>query len=328
MRRILPAVDLPVPRWSTRLPAPGFAVLLGRRDVLKAFAALLGVLAAPVGRIERAWAARRGRYFTAHERATLGAYVDRIIPPDRDPGARALGVPQYIEGFLTALDGPIPRIYAGGPFSGRTPFPDNHRGVPGKRRPKNSFRRFLPLTYQQELQWRAELFGSAVVPEVAALDGQNGGTPLIGLRDLYRTSLEMIDTVAVENHGKPFVRLKTEQQDDVFTKMEGFTPDPRREATFNDIVIRHTLEGCFGPPEYGGNIGRRGWKMIGLEGDSQPLGYSIFDRRIDDYRERPGHPMTTVNPDEVDGARPLTGDGARMQASIVTLTAAFSGGNC
>src|SRR5207247_1900993 len=73
-------------------------------------------------------------------------------------------------------------------------------------------------------------------------------------------------------------------------------PDPRRGDTFLDLVIEHTLEGCFAVPEYGGNHRRGGWKMIGLEGDDQPLGYSIFSRQKNDYNERADHPMTTPNP--------------------------------
>ena len=69
--------------------------------------------------------------------------------------------------------------------------------------------------------------------------------------------------------------------------------------------------------------------MLGLEGDSQPLGYSIFDSVADVYRERADHPMTTVNPDEVNGPRPLTADGQKLQTNIATLANAVAGdGEC
>src|SRR5215831_11478837 len=118
MRRFTPPSGEGPQRWSTLPATPTVTVLLGRRAFLKALGVLVAAIAAPVTRIERTWAARRGRFFTGHERATLAAYVDRIIPPDHDPGAKALGVPQYIEGLLTAFDGTTPRIYAGGPYSG------------------------------------------------------------------------------------------------------------------------------------------------------------------------------------------------------------------
>ncbi len=65
------------------------------------------------------------RFFTPAERATLEALVDRIFPADHDPGALALGAVSYIERLLTAFEGADPpRIYAGGPLSGRQPFAD------------------------------------------------------------------------------------------------------------------------------------------------------------------------------------------------------------
>jgi hypothetical protein len=296
---------------------------MGRREFLKAAAIVLAAMAAPLTRVERAWATTRGRYFTASERATLEAYVDRIIPPDQDPGAAALGVHHYIENLLTAFDRKVPRIYAGGPFSNRNPYPDYTTGTPGHHRPKDSFRHFLPLTRLQELNWRAEIFGSAGLPDVSALDGQNGGTPLMGLRDVYRAGLAMIDTIAMQAHGARFVALGTPLRDAVFKRMEGYTPDPRRDS-FNDIVIRHTLEGCYGAPEYGGNRHLRGWQMLGLEGDAQPLGYSLFDRTTQAYNERADHPMTTANPDEVAGPRPLTTVSQNLQQTIATFADALA----
>src|SRR5579884_3369455 len=141
--------------------APSVVLLLGRREFLKALGVLAAAAMLPLTHVERAWAAARGRFFTRHERATLRALVDRIIPPDRDPGAAALGAEDYIEGLLTALDRHRPFVFAGGPFSNRNPFPDNTDGTPSHHRPHDSFRRFLPLTRLQTLYWRAQLFRSA-----------------------------------------------------------------------------------------------------------------------------------------------------------------------
>lgn len=41
------------------------------------------------------------RFFTAEETETLGAWVDALIPPDQDPGAREAGVVRYIDIQLT-----------------------------------------------------------------------------------------------------------------------------------------------------------------------------------------------------------------------------------
>ena len=54
----------------------------------------------------------------------------------------------------------------------------------------------------------------------------------------------------------------------------------------------------FSVTEYGGNKNRIGWDLIGYDGDSQPLGYSIFDETTMSYRERADKPNSTANPDE------------------------------
>ncbi|HWW44574.1 MAG TPA: gluconate 2-dehydrogenase subunit 3 family protein, partial [Acidimicrobiia bacterium] len=75
-----------------------------------------------------------GGFFTAEEHAVIGAACDRLIPPTDDhPGGQALGCADYIDGLLDAFAVDPPRIWAGGPFSGRA------GGEAG-------FTRFLPLT--------------------------------------------------------------------------------------------------------------------------------------------------------------------------------------
>jgi hypothetical protein len=84
-----------------------------------------------------------------------------------------------------------------------------------------------------------------------------------------------------------------------------------------DLVVQHTMEACFAPPEYGGNRRGGGWQLAGLEGDSQPLGFSIFSRADGTYHERPDHPMSTPNPDD---PGVISADGERIQDGIVLLT--------
>jgi len=310
-------------------PEPPFppTLLLGRRQFLKGLGVVLAALAAPATGVRRAYAAARGRFFTGHEFATLSALCDRVIPADQDPGARALGAARYIERMLTAFDHRVPLVFAGGPFSNRNPFPDNDDGTPSRRRPKNAFRHFIPLTRVQEIRWRAELFGSAKVPGADFNDTVL--PPLEGLRTVYRESLRKVDRTARAMHGKAFVRLTPKEQKAVFAALDTgpasvrFAPDPRRGGTFIDLLIQHTLEGCFAPPEYGGNHRLRGWTMLELEGDDQPLGYSIFSRAKDGYNERPDHPMSTPNPDEVSGPRPISAAANSVQDTIIAFTRIF-----
>jgi hypothetical protein len=309
-------------------------LLLTRREFLGALAAIIAASAVPLRMPAVAWAAGHRRFFNIRERGCLRALCERVIPADHDPGARKLGAHRYIEHLLTALEQRTPRLFARGPYSNRNRYPDNEVGAPRHRRPRNEFRRFIALTRLQELEWRAELYGSAAVPEIAALDTQFGG-PLVGLRDLYRSSLATVDALAESTYGRRYAALDDGDQDALFVTLDDgvFPADPRRDGrTFMDILIQHTLEGCFAAPEYGGNRHGRGWKMIGLEGDSQPLGYSIYSTETDSYHERPDHPMTTPNPDELVGGVltpiPLTADGQHVQDSIITLTSIFSSGIC
>jgi gluconate 2-dehydrogenase gamma chain len=74
------------------------------------------------------------------------AALDRLIPPDDEgaPGARAAGAADYIDGLLGAFLVDPPRIWAGGPFSGR------HGGEAG-------FEHFLPLGRMEEWAWRTRI---------------------------------------------------------------------------------------------------------------------------------------------------------------------------
>jgi len=312
----------------------------GRREFMTVLGWVLAGLTLPFEAAARGVARGVGHltpapvFFDDHERDTLTALCDRILPPDADPGAGALGAATYIETLLTAFDMPLPRLFARGPFSGRNPFPNLLHGAPSRRRPPNLFRASALPSRLQELYWRAEILGSAAAGIPAYLDAQQGGAR-VGLRDVYRAALATVDEVAIAMLGRAFVDLTPTEQDRIFTKIDDpqvFAPDPSRGGrSFVDLLIGHTLEGCFAPPEYDGNANTDGWRMIGLEGDTQPLGYSLFSRATGSYNERPDHPMSTPNPDELaaDGCvapLPLSSDGAALQRTIsfVSLLAEFN----
>src|SRR5262245_1255154 len=146
----------PLPPELQDLIAPPLrtaTVLLGRREFLKAAAVVAAALAAPVtGGVGHALAAARGRFLSRTELRTLEALCDRILPPDRDPGAKALGAADYIDRMLAMFQDGVPALFAGGPFSNRNPFPDLRRGRPSHRRPRDSMKTFIPPTRLQELR--------------------------------------------------------------------------------------------------------------------------------------------------------------------------------
>ena len=137
---------------------------------------VVGALAAPMAALlpRSAWAApgQAFRFLTAHEGAVVEAATARIIPGPTDdllelghPGAREANVVGYVDALLAAFETEPPRIYAGGPFSGR------HGGT------HDDFADFQPLSALQDRYWRAEVTRLQGVYRagVAALDAGAGG---------------------------------------------------------------------------------------------------------------------------------------------------------
>jgi hypothetical protein len=321
-----------VPSTEPPTPVQVVRILLGRRQFLQALGAASVVLLAPWTRVERAWAASRGRFFTKSERKTLEALVDTIIPPDDAPGAADLGVVRYIEGLLTMFDERRPRLYAGGPYSNRNPFIDFETGTPSKKRPRDAFKKFIPPNRLQALYWRWQIVGTTGLDDadralVEPLDAQLGGGPLIGLRDLYRDGLAALDALSRESEGAPFVELDDAGRVRVRDAAKNTLPvDGRRGRNFISLVAAHTVEGCFSAPEYGGNRKTGGWGFTPLAGDSQPLGYLLYSKQDDANHERADRPLSTPNPDEIDGPLPLSQISDTIQQVIMAGSNAFPEG--
>ena len=174
-----------------------------------------------------------------HLRPILEAAADRLVPPTTDghPGAATLGVADYIDGLLDAFAFDPPRIWAGGPYSGRA------GGAGG-------FDEFLPLSRLEELAWRTRIQGSNGIPERERMG------PVVGWQHEYLAGLLAL--------GTDFVSVSAEEQ------------DARLDAgpEFRDLLYGHAVEGAYAAPEYGGNRDLGGWQAIGFPGDVQPRGYT------------------------------------------------------
>ncbi len=172
------------------------------------------------------------------EYATLRAACAQMLPSEEGrPGAEEAGVADYIDTLLGAFTFEPPRIWAGGPTSGR---------LGGDAR----FASFHPLTRLDELAWRMRIEGSQGRPE------REFNGPVVGWQERYRTGLAALG--------------------DDFTAVDGKEQRRRLRADeeFRMLLWQHCCEGMYGAPEYGGNRNGIAWAAIGRLGDVQPRGYS------------------------------------------------------
>ncbi|MDE3085249.1 MAG: gluconate 2-dehydrogenase subunit 3 family protein [Acidobacteriota bacterium] len=176
-------------------------------------------------------------WFSDEEYRVLCAACARMIPADEAPGAVEAGVPDYIDGLLAAFSSDPPRIWAGGPTSGR------HGG-------EAAFGRFLPLGPLEELAWRIRIEGSLGMAE------REFNGPVRGWQERYREGLAAL--------GPDFPEAGEDEQGARL----------RAAGEFAELLHGHCCEGMYGAPEYGGNRDGIGWANIGFAGDVQPAGWT------------------------------------------------------
>ncbi len=180
-------------------------------------------------------------WLSDHEYLVLRAACAQMLPSeDGAPGAEEAGVADYIDILLGAFTFDPPRIWAGGPTSGRM------GGEAG-------FARFHRLSALDELAWRMRIEGSQGLPE------REFNGPVIGLQEQYREGLAAL--------GDDFAAVDGEEQRSRL----------RADEAFCELLYGHCCEGMYGAPEYGGNRGGIGWSYLGRDGDVQPRGYSDQD---------------------------------------------------
>jgi len=177
-------------------------------------------------------------WLTDEEFAVLTAACDRMVPPSSfSPSASEAGAPDYIDGLLGAFSSDPPRIWAGGPTSGR------FGGAP-------AFASFHPLSALDELAWRMRIEGSLGQPE------REFNGPVVGLQQRYREGLAAL--------GDDFIVVEAAERDARL----------RSQPDFVDLLYGHVCEGMYGAPEYGGNRDLSAWRAIGFDGDVQPRGWT------------------------------------------------------
>lgn len=176
-------------------------------------------------------------FLTSGQRRLLSALCALLVPFDGDVGAVEAGAVDYIDTLLSAFHYDPPRIWAGGPFSGRA------GGSP-------AFASFERLSDHEALAWRTRIEGSQGIAERERLG------PVVGLQEVYSRGLGEL--------GVTFLTAERSEQ----LRILGEMPD------FVEIVYAHVCEGMYAAPEYGGNKGLMGWNYVNYGGDSQPRGYT------------------------------------------------------
>ncbi|TMK81836.1 MAG: gluconate 2-dehydrogenase subunit 3 family protein [Actinobacteria bacterium] len=277
---------------------------LSRRDFLVA-AMAMGATVAVSPRLEAAIRHVTGSgspelfYFNAARARTCSAICARIVPsgtdPSKDPGATEARAVVFIDRFLAAFDLPAavadgPAIYIHGRFSDR----NDHHGddfLSGRRA------HFLTLTGHQEISWRAELYG------VSALDHPPAGTHVskkwraqvgnllpapVSIRKTYADGLDAFDAYSKKTFGTPFASAASLEQDLMLEAAGNVvasnfpipTPPgaPDAAKALFPLIVVHTFQATYGLPEYRGQHTDAGvWRSVGWDGDTQPLGNSIYD---------------------------------------------------
>ena len=148
-----------------------------------------------------------------------------------------MGAADYVDGLLGAFLVDPPRIWAGGPFSGRGGG-------------DASFASFIALSPMEELAWRTRIEGSRGLAE------REWNGPVVGLQERYRAGIASL--------GADFLGASPQDQDRRLGEA----------ADFARLLYQHACEATYGAPEYGGNRDLAGWRTIGFPGDVLPRGWS------------------------------------------------------
>ncbi|HEY3354337.1 MAG TPA: hypothetical protein VGQ83_13880 [Polyangia bacterium] len=189
------------------------------------------------------WDVPPGTVLTPERFARLAALFDALVPGDEAaPGATQAHAAWYLDQLFGAFNVDPPRIFAGGPYSGR------HGGLDG-------FRQFQPLTRVERIRWQTYLEGSRGIP------AREFNGPVVGVIQQYEEQLDALPVVG----GRRFTALDVDERRSVAGGLD---------EAFLTTAYRHAVEGTYSDPVYGGNFEGRGWAVIDYEGDRQPGGYT------------------------------------------------------
>src|SRR6185312_6222670 len=120
--------------------------------------------------------------------------------------------------------------------------------------------------------------------------GRVPAPPAGGQRGLYAAGLDAFDAWCESSFGAHYAEASPEEQDALLyvagdPVVGGLSAAPRPSppfppaaatALFSTLLV-HTFQACYGLPEYRWSHSNPLWKLIGYDGDTQPLGSTIYD---------------------------------------------------
>ncbi len=187
-------------------------------------------------------------FFTEHQAATVDAFASRLLPGSpEDPGAHDAGVVNYIDYMLADNEGIHEPAYRLGPYP---------RLYQGDEPPPEAAE-----TDSKKMVWVA-------ADEIERYGYQSPLSPV----EVYQIGLEALDDYSQEQYGSDFVDLGEDQQDAIITAMvegEDLGFEPFSAQQFFHVLRRHTNEGFFADPAYGGNRDMVGWRLVGWPGSQR-----------------------------------------------------------
>ncbi len=118
----------------------------------------------------------------------------------------------------------------------------------------------------------------------------------------YREGCAALERNAKETFGRQFTELAPDQQDKILSAFEKGTASGLADASeFFALLRKHTMEGMFCEPMYGGNRGLVGWRLVGFPG--QQFGYEDpYINRVVDL-EPIAHEMPFSQQEALDGRK-------------------------
>lgn len=211
------------------------------------------------------------RTFTSHEARTVEALTARILPgTPEDPGAREAGVVSYIDNMLSYREGFNESTYREPPYA--------------------------QIAEENEGSQASDPYQTILV--AADQIERYGFQAILSPREVYRLGVVSVDAYARSLYQKPYINLSEDEQDRIIEDMVSGDADdafaPFSSKTFFTILRRHTAEGMFSDPAYGGNRGMVGWSLIGYPGAQRA--YTPDDIRTETSSPRPPQSLAMMHP--------------------------------